>query len=62
MSKGGKSKSLRLAILEQMAVLAAGGFGLVAALAWNDAIQALLTTGGDEAVAQAIQKAMSSPS
>ncbi|OGL73979.1 hypothetical protein A3F28_02785 [Candidatus Uhrbacteria bacterium RIFCSPHIGHO2_12_FULL_57_11] len=41
MSKGGKSKSLRLAILEQMAVLAAGGFGLVAALAWNDAIQAL---------------------
>lgn len=34
-------KSLRLEILEQMAKLATAGFGLVAALAWNDAIQAL---------------------
>lgn len=41
MAKETKSKSLRLAILEQMAALAAGGFGLVAALAWNDAIQSL---------------------
>lgn len=36
-----KSKSLRLQILEQMASLVTAGFGLVAALAWNDAIQSL---------------------
>ncbi|MEK7188892.1 MAG: DUF5654 family protein [Patescibacteria group bacterium] len=34
-------KRLRLEILEQMATLATAGFGLVAALAWNSAIQDL---------------------
>jgi len=32
-------KSLRLEILEKIFQLATAGFGLVAALAWNDAIQ-----------------------
>ena len=35
------NKSLRLEILEKVSQLATAGFGLVAALAWNDAIQAL---------------------
>ncbi|MFZ5390799.1 MAG: DUF5654 family protein [Patescibacteria group bacterium] len=34
-------KSLRLEILEKVSQLATAGFGLVAALAWNDAIQSL---------------------
>ncbi|MDP3995294.1 MAG: DUF5654 family protein [Patescibacteria group bacterium] len=34
-------KRLRLEILEKMATLATAGFGLVAALAWNSAIQDL---------------------
>jgi hypothetical protein len=34
-------KSLRLEILEKISQLATAGFGLVAALAWNDAIQSL---------------------
>ncbi len=33
--------SLKLEIVEKVSSLAAAGFGLVAALAWNDAIQAL---------------------
>jgi len=35
------SKKLRLEILEKMSSLVIAGFGLVAALAWNDAIQDL---------------------
>lgn len=34
-------KKLRLEILEKMATLATAGFGLVAAFAWNSAIQDL---------------------
>jgi hypothetical protein len=36
-----EKKSLRLEILDKMSSLATSGFGLVAALAWNDAIQRL---------------------
>lgn len=36
-----KDKKLRLEILEKMSDLATAGFGLVAALAWNSAIQDL---------------------
>ena len=39
--KNEKSPSLRLALLENMSTLVSAGFGLVAALAWNDAIQTL---------------------
>lgn len=35
------NKSLKLEIVGKMSELATAGFGLVAALAWNDAIQAL---------------------
>lgn len=35
--------SIKVEVLEKMSSLAAAGFGLVAALAWNDAIQALFT-------------------
>ena len=35
------NKKIRLEILEKMAALATAGFGLVAALAWNEAIQDL---------------------
>lgn len=35
------NKKLRLEILEKMAALVVAGFGLVAALAWNEAIQDL---------------------
>ncbi len=35
------NKSLKLEILQKMSELATAGFGLVAALAWNDAIQSL---------------------
>jgi len=34
-----KEKSLRAELLTQMVTLATSGFGLVAALAWNEAIQ-----------------------
>ena len=34
-------KSLRLEILEKISQLVTAGFGLVAALAWNEAIQSL---------------------
>lgn len=36
------NKSLREEVLDQMRTLIAAGFGFVAALAWNEAIQALL--------------------
>jgi hypothetical protein len=35
---------LTIAVLKQMLTLATSGFGLVAALAWNTAIQELVTT------------------
>lgn len=35
------SKSLKIEIVTKMSELATAGFGLVAALAWNDAIQSL---------------------
>lgn len=35
------SKSLKIEVLSKMSELATAGFGLVAALAWNDAIQSL---------------------
>lgn len=38
-----EQKSLRIEILEKMTGLATAGFGLVAALAWNDAIKALFS-------------------
>jgi len=36
-------KSLRLEIMEKLTTLVVSGFGLVAALAWNDAIKLLFT-------------------
>jgi len=36
-----EKKSLKVEVLEKMASLATAGFGLVAALAWNDAIKAI---------------------
>ena len=36
-----KNKNLKLEILEKLATLTTAGFGLVAALAWNSAIQDL---------------------
>ena len=36
-------KSLRVEVLQKMTDLATAGFGLVAALAWNDAISAFFT-------------------
>jgi len=38
-----ENKSLRIEILEQVSSLATAGFGLVAALAWNDAIKAIFS-------------------
>lgn len=38
-----QQRSLRLEVVEKMSSLAAAGLGLVAALAWNDAIQTLFT-------------------
>ncbi len=35
-------KQLHIAVLKQMVTLATGGFGLVAALAWNNVIQELV--------------------
>lgn len=39
---GEKHKKLTLAIVTQMLTLATSGFGLVAALAWNNVIQELV--------------------
>lgn len=39
-----KKKKLHLAILKQMVTLSTSGFGLVAALAWNNVIQELVNT------------------
>lgn len=39
-----EKKLLRIEILEKMTSLATAGFGLVAALAWNDAIKAIFDT------------------
>ncbi len=39
-----KQKRLHVAILKQMLTLATSGFGLVAALAWNNVIQEFVTT------------------
>jgi hypothetical protein len=36
-----EKKSLKLEVLEKVSTLATAGLGLVAALAWNDAIQTL---------------------
>ena len=36
-------KKLRQELIKQMVILSTSGFGLVAALAWNDAIQAFVT-------------------
>jgi hypothetical protein len=38
------SPRLHLAVLKQILTLATSGFGLVAALAWNSAIQEIVTT------------------
>jgi len=38
-----EAKSLKIEILEKMSSLATAGFGLVAALAWNDAIKSLFS-------------------
>lgn len=44
-SQGGEEKkSLKVEVLEQITTLATAGFGLVAALAWSDAIKDLFTT------------------
>ena len=42
MDKKLKDKKLHVAILKQMVALATSGFGLVAALAWNNVIQDLV--------------------
>lgn len=39
-----EKQDLKIEILEQVAALATSGFGLVAALAWNDAIKAFFNT------------------
>lgn len=41
---GGSQKRLHLAIFKQMLTLATSGFGLVAALAWNNVIQEFVAT------------------
>lgn len=41
MAKSSDSLSLRHDLAERVSALATAGFGLVAALAWNDAIQGL---------------------
>lgn len=43
MSEETEKKSLKIEVLEKMASLATAGFGLVAALAWNDAIKGLFS-------------------
>lgn len=39
-----KARELQLAIFKQTLLLATGGFSLVAALAWNDAVKAIIET------------------
>ncbi|HUT21842.1 MAG TPA: DUF5654 family protein [Candidatus Bipolaricaulota bacterium] len=39
--KENEKKSIKLEVLEKLSALIIAGFGLVAALAWNDAIKAL---------------------
>ncbi len=39
MAEGKKKKSLQIELIRQMVTLATSGFGLVAALAWNNVIQ-----------------------
>ena len=39
-----EKKDLKVEILEQVSTLATAGFGLVAALAWNDAIKGLFSS------------------
>ncbi len=41
-SKSQKEKSFKKELVEQMVTLSTSGFGLVAALAWNEAIQAFV--------------------
>ena len=43
-AKKQSSNQLHVAVLKQMLTLATSGFGLVAALAWNNAIQELVNT------------------
>ncbi len=43
-TKTQSSKKIHIAILKQMLTLATSGFGLVAALAWNNVIQEFVTT------------------
>ena len=43
-AKKQSSNQLHLAVLKQMLTLATSGFGLVAALAWNSAIQELVNS------------------
>lgn len=38
-----EKKDLKVEVLEKISTLATAGFGLVAALAWNDAIAAIFT-------------------
>lgn len=38
-----EKKNLKIEVLEKVSSLATAGFGLVAALAWNDAIKAIFT-------------------
>ncbi|MCJ7826128.1 DUF5654 family protein [Patescibacteria group bacterium] len=42
--KRGENRSLRRTILTQMIILTTSGFGLVAALAWNNVIQEFVNT------------------
>ena len=42
--KNQQQNKLHMVVLKQMLVLATSGFGLVAALAWNSAIQELVNT------------------
>lgn len=44
MDKDLKAKRLHIAILRQMVTLTTSGFGLVAALAWNNVVQDLVNT------------------
>ncbi|MDO8581641.1 MAG: DUF5654 family protein [bacterium] len=41
MNEEKEKKSLRIELIERLSTLMTAGFGLVAALAWNDAIQSL---------------------
>lgn len=41
-NKGGEKRTFKGELLSQLITLSTSGFGLVAALAWNDAIQTLV--------------------